>query len=68
MRTVIILLLLFCLTFSRAQTINQVILDDKGMEKLIGVYNKEAFTKASFRDWYNKYHDSYLANNHVVKH
>lgn len=67
MRTVIILLSLFCFTFSQSQTLNHVILDTNGKEKLIGVCNKEAFTKASFSEWYNKYHDNYLVNESIIE-
>lgn len=65
-RTITFLLLTFCITFSFAQTINQVVKDDKGKEKLLGLTNKEGLLKAPFSEWYNKYHDEYLVNDKVI--
>ncbi len=65
-RTLVFLFLTFSITFSFAQTINQVVKDDKGKEKLLGLTNKKGLLKAPFNEWYNKYHDAYLVNDKVV--
>ena len=65
-RTSLILFFTLCYSFSFSQSINQVIKDEKGKEKLIGICNKEAFTQASFKEWYDKNHDAYLVNEKVV--
>ena len=66
-RTLAFLFLTFCITFSFAQTINQVVLDDKGKEKLLGLTSKEGLMKAPFNEWYSKYHDDYLLNDKVIE-
>ena len=52
------------LTFS--QDFNHVVKDEKGKEKLLGICNQQAFTKAPFKEWYDKFHDAYLINDRIV--
>ena len=61
-RTVIILSLLFCFSTSYSQTYNQLVVDDKGKEKLLGKINREGLTSNSFNNWFSKNYDNYIPN------
>jgi len=61
-RTVIILSLLFCFSLSYSQTYNQLVVDDKGKEKLLGKINREGLTSNSFKSWFERNYDSYIPN------
>jgi thiol-disulfide isomerase/thioredoxin len=66
-RTVFILTTLFCLQLTFSQTINHVVTDAKGKEKLLGLVNKERLTQAPFNDWFSKNYDAYIVNKKLVK-
>ena len=61
-RTVTILSFLFCLSLSYSQTYNQLEVDDKGKEKLLGQINREGLASNSFKNWFDRNYDSYIAN------
>lgn len=61
-RTIITLSLLFCLSISYSQTFNQLVVDDKGREKLLGKINREGLTSNSFKSWFERNYDSYIPN------
>ena len=66
-RTVTILSLLFCLSLSYSQTYNQLVVDDKGKEKLLGKINREGLTSNSFKAWFDKNYDNYIPNEKLIK-
>ncbi len=66
-RTVLIIMSLFCFTLTYSQSINQMVVDDKGKEKLLGKINREGLTANSFNDWYNKNYDDYFTNDKVIE-
>jgi len=66
-RTVTILSLLFCLTYSNSQTYNHLEVDEKGNEKLLGKINRKGLTTNSFNTWFNKNHDDYVVNESLIK-
>jgi thiol-disulfide isomerase/thioredoxin len=66
-RTVILIISFFCLTLSHSQTINQMVVNEKGKEKLLGKINREGLTTNSFNSWYHKNYDNYLVNDKVVE-
>lgn len=65
-RTVIVLSLLFCLSLSYSQTYNQLVVDDKGKEKLLGQINRQGLTSNSFKNWFDKNYDNYTPNQQLV--
>jgi len=65
-RTVITLSLLFCLSLCYSQTYNQLEVDDKGKEKLLGKINRDGLTSNSFKKWFGKSYDNYIPNNKVI--
>ena len=66
-RTITILGLLFCLIYSNSQTYNQLEVDDKGNEKLLGKINREGLTTNSFATWFNKNHTDYVVNASIAQ-
>lgn len=66
-RTVILVITLFCFTLSYSQTINQLTIDDKGNEKLLGQINREGLTTNSFNTWYSTNYNDYLTNDKIVE-
>ncbi len=66
-RTVTILSLLFCLSYSNSQTYNHLEVDEKGNEKLLGKINRKGLTTNSFSTWFNKNHDDYVVNESLTK-
>jgi len=65
-RTITILSLLFCLSLSYSQTYNQLVVDDKGKEKLLGKINREGLTSNSFKNWFDKNYDNYTPNEELI--
>ncbi|WP_347923745.1 thioredoxin family protein [Pontimicrobium sp. SW4] len=65
-RIVTILSLLFCLSLSYSQTYNQLVVDDKGKEKLLGKINREGLTSNSFKSWFDKNYDNYILNEKLI--
>lgn len=65
-RTVTILSFLFCLSLSYSQTYNQLEVDDKGKEKLLGQINREGLTSNSFKNWFDRNYDNYIANEMLI--
>lgn len=66
-RTITLLSLLFCLSTLYSQTYNQLIVDDKGIEKLLGKINREGLASNSFGKWFNKNHNGYVVDETLVK-
>jgi len=58
-RTVIFLSLFLCFSLSYSQNYNQLVVDDKGKEKLLGKINREGLTSNSFKSWFDKNYDNY---------
>ena len=67
MKRTVIFIIILSVTFSFSQDFNQVVLNEKGNAKLLGICNQEAFTKPPFMEWYNKYHDAYLVNDRIIE-
>jgi len=65
-RTVIFFVFFFCLTFSYSQTINQLVNDHKGNEKLLGQINRKGLTSNTFNSWYSENYDDYLTNDKII--
>ena len=65
-RTVITLSLFFCLSLCYSQTYNQLEVDDKGKEKLLGKINREGLTSNSFKSWFDKNYDNYIPNEELI--
>jgi len=66
-RTITLFSLLFCLFTINSQTYNQLIVDGKGNEKLLGKINREGLATNSFGKWFNKNHDNYTVDESLVK-
>lgn len=65
-RTIITLSLLFCLSISYSQTFNQLVVDDKGREKLLGKITREGLTSNSFKNWFDRNYDNYMPNEELI--
>ncbi|WP_299884169.1 hypothetical protein [uncultured Lacinutrix sp.] len=66
-RTVILIALFLSLSIGFSQSINQVVEYGEGKQMLLGKIDKKGLTKATFKEWFNKNHDAYLANNKIIK-
>lgn len=66
-RTITLFSLLFCLTTIYSQTYNQLVVDDKGNEKLLGKINREGLATNSFGKWFNKNLDNYNVDESLAK-
>lgn len=66
-RLLLFLTILFCIQFTNAQTLNHVIKDDEGKEKLLGPINKKGLEKEPFNTWFDPNYDDYLVNDKIVK-
>ena len=66
-RTVIFLITLFSASITFSQTLNSVVTDAKGNQKLLGQVNKEGLIQEPFKAWFDKNQDTYLENDKVIK-
>ncbi len=66
-QTVTIITFLFCLNYSFSQSVNQLVIDDKGKEKLLGKINREGLQQNSFKNWFDKNYETYITNNKAIK-
>lgn len=65
-RTLLILSILFCTLLTFSQNINQIVIDDKGNAKMLGIINESALQQAPFKDWFMPNYDNYLINKKVI--
>ncbi len=66
-RTVFLLITFFCTTITFSQTLNTVVTDAKGNQKLLGQVNKRGLTQEPFKAWFDKNQGTYLENDKVIK-
>jgi thiol-disulfide isomerase/thioredoxin len=52
---------------ANCQSLNEVVFDDKGQEKLLGIINKKGLEKAPFNVWFNPNYDNYLVNDKIIE-
>jgi tetratricopeptide (TPR) repeat protein len=55
------------MSFLFAQNLNQVVVDDKGNKKLLGITTKAGLQQTPFLEWFDKNHEAYLENKAVIK-
>lgn len=66
-RAIFTLFILLNLQLGFSQTLNQIQLDKKGNEILLGEINKNGLTQNSFKAWFLKNYDNYLVNKAIAK-
>jgi tetratricopeptide (TPR) repeat protein len=66
-RTYILISILFCSQIIFSQSINKVVTDEKGKQKMLGIINENGLKQAPFSVWFDANYDDYLVNKNVVK-
>ncbi len=66
-RTYILISILFCSQIIFSQSINKVVTDEKGKQKMLGIINEKGLKQAPFNVWFDANHDNYLVNNKIIK-
>ena len=66
-RILLFLTILISSQSAYSQTINNVIKDDEGKEKLLGIINKIGLETAPFNTWFDPNYDDYLVNDKIIK-